>query len=201
MRFQTFLTLAVAVGFMTTSGSMAQDAPSASTATYGDWTQRCAAASEEAGAAWRCEISHTVTLRETGATLLEIAIGQLEDNGPVSAVFQVPNSVWLRTPIAVLIGEAEDAQTIAEASYFRCSAQVCLADLQLNDELIAAFKSDERLFVSIEDGGRRTVRLPISLNGFEGAFAATINTADTPDGSGETAAGDAMDAGLETTAE
>ena len=175
-----FRTAPVAVLLLLAAPALAQQpAPSSRTETYGDWTKRCTAvsdASEEGGKAWRCEMAQTVQLRNTGQTILQIALGRVASDAPISVVFQVPSTVWLRTPITLTVGDGTGDPDLT-ATYFRCGADACLADGELDDALRQKLLVGSTMSVSFADGTQRTVRLPVSLNGFADAFGVTF-TAD-----------------------
>lgn len=162
----------------------AQETPTSTTATYGSWVVRCSTVTTEtadtATPEKLCEMAQTMRLRETGQTILEIALGRLNDNEPISLVFQVPPTVWLRDDIQLSLGTEIKATPDFLASYFRCSAQSCLADGQIVPALREALLADSAMIVEFVEASRNKVRVPVSLEGFSAAFAATF-----PDNQGE----------------
>lgn len=148
--------------------------PSATTATYGAWTVRCAkAADKEDGET--CEIVQSVTLRKTGQAIIQVAIGRLKADDPLSIVVQVPIGVSLRTEVGLKLGapEVEDGASVT-ARYFRCTPQACLADVKPDDAWVDGLRGAEALTASFVDGNGRTIRIPVSLEGFSDAFAAVF---------------------------
>lgn len=160
------------------SAAMAQNtAPASTTATYGAWTQRCSTVVDAAGGSEKlCEMVQTMRLRETGKTVLEVAFGRLASDDPIAIVFKVPANVWLRSPVTLTLGVDVTSKADLEASYFRCDAQFCFADGELEAELKDKVLAAETMIITFEDGARNKVGLPTSLDGFADAFAATFPT-------------------------
>lgn len=172
--------------------------PTSTTATFGDWIVRCRsvleteidkANNEQASKSIKevCEMVHAIRVatrnEQTGQTtapqlLAQIAIGKLPNSETFKVVYQLPSAVWLRDPIKVRF--AEDVKVVGKAegnyfqsvSYFRCQANACLADIDLTSAMIAAIKASKIAQLSFNDATRRTINIPISLNGFTGAFDA-----------------------------
>lgn len=171
-------------GFLLLTPVNAQEVPISTTATYGSWVVRCStvATGTEGDASPKklCEMAQTMRLRETGQTVLEIALGRLNADEPISLVFRVPPSVWLRDDIQLSLGSETKASPDFSASYFRCSAQSCLADGQITPALRENLLTDSAMIVEFVEASRNKVRVPVSLEGFAAAFAATF-----PDNQGE----------------
>lgn len=162
----------IAVVLSVSSAAMAQNS---TTATYGSWTQRCSTVVDGAGGSAKlCEMVQTMRMRETGQTVLEVAFGRLASDDPIAVVFKVPANVWLRSPVTLTLGADTTSKVDLEASYFRCDAQFCYADGQLEAELKDKVMTAETMIITFEDGARNKVGLPTSLDGFADAFAATF---------------------------
>lgn len=151
--------------------------PSVTTATYDAWTVRCASVVPNEGAVnpgKLCELVQTAKLRQTGQTILETALGKLDDDEPFRLVFKVPNAVFLRDPLTLLVdGEGDDALTLG-ASYARCNAQACIADLEIGDDALDRLLTATSVTVSFTGMSRDPIRVPVTMSGLASAFAATF---------------------------
>lgn len=166
----------IAAAISLSGAAMAQNS---TTATYGSWTQRCSTVVDASGGSAKlCEMVQTMRLRETGQTVLEVAFGRLAAEDPIAIVFKVPADVWLRSPVTLTLGTDTTSKVDLEASYFRCDAQFCYADGQLEDALRDKVLAAETMIVTFVDGARNKVGLPTSLDGFADAFAATFTSED-----------------------
>ena len=126
--------------------------PSATTATYGNWTVTCGSAAV-AGAATAqkiCQMTTKLNLKGNDGQvrpLLEIALGMPPGGDAPRFVFQVPIDVALREAVVVSVDAQADAadpkpQTdLLTASYFACTPAGCIADAALKSDVIAALKS------------------------------------------------------------
>ena len=177
--------IALAFLALLTAPATAQTAePSATTATYGNWTVTCGMAPVAADAApvKTCQMTTKLNLKGNDGQLrplLEIAIGQPTGADAMRIVLQVPIDVALREPVVVSM----DAQTgvadpkpqtdLVTASYFACTAAGCLADAVLKPDasaLLQAAKTTNVTFAALAGGKKITV--PVEMTGFGDAWAA-----------------------------
>lgn len=184
--FKTLGLAVLAVAALALPGAVsAQDAPSATTATYGDWVVRCrnvAVEGEGATLTELCEMANVINVVRQGQApqpLAQIAIGGVEDADGASTmklVLQLPIGVNLR-PGAALVGNpeietVEEGRIVFDAGYFRCTQNACLADADLTDEDIANLGSADAAQLQFVDGSGRPVAVAVSLTGFSSAAAA-----------------------------
>jgi invasion protein IalB len=184
----------VAVLPMNINGAQAQSLePSSTTANYGDWVLRCREALPVDGKADEvknsvCEMVTIIRIQTPASqdangkaipaqsqVLAQVAVGRLPDSKDIKAVFQVPSGIWLRNPLLLSLAQDENSFETAEkleASYFRCVGGFCLADIDLDATVLASLQAAKVAQVSFTDGARRTINVPISMNGFVGALAA-----------------------------
>lgn len=184
----------LAVLSMSADGAQAQSSsPSSTTANYGDWVVRCRAPESAPdqptdSASNVCEMVTIIRIQTPESqdangrvipaqsrVLSQVALGRLPETEDVKAVIQVPAGVWLRDPLLLALGEDEAALDTADklsASYFRCIADFCLADIDLNAANLSALQQAKVARMSFVDGARRTINVPISMNGFSGALSA-----------------------------
>lgn len=172
------------VGLLGVGGAVAQEGePSLTTATYEAWTVRCATLVQQDGeenAIPVCEVVQVARLRDSGRTILETAIGHLGEDEPFRLVFKVPTSVWLRSPVTLTVdggGDGAEALTL-EASYARCGAQACIADVELGDGEAERIVKAAGATVSFADAAQKPIRIGLTMRGLASAFSATFAPAD-----------------------
>ena len=157
--------------------------PSATTATYGNWTVTCgtAAVAGEASVQKLCQMTTKLNLKGNDGQLrplLEVAIG-LPPGGTVPRIIlQVPIDVTLRAPIMVSV----DAQTTGEpklqtdlvtATYFACTPAGCIADAELTAGASAALRDAKTTNVTFSAlAGTKKITVPVEMTGFGDALAA-----------------------------
>lgn len=164
------------------------NAPTATTATYGNWTVGCSMLLQADGSAPRqlCEMTTRLNLKGQDGQmrpLLQWTIGTPPGaKGPRMAL-QVPTNVALRDGVSLSLDKAAPAGTDATAAkpqdevlaltYATCTPQGCVADADGPPKLMDRLKGAKTANVSFTmvQGGKR-VMVPVSLDGFEGALAA-----------------------------
>lgn len=159
-----------ATGAQDATQSGATQTPEATTASYRDWTMRCQKVDAE-GAEARdvCEIAQAIRGNGDERVLAQLVIGRPDPDGSVRMVVQLPPGVWL--PAGVYLESAE-GDTIS-ADYTRCT-QVCAAVTDLDQADIDALEdTTEPASLTFQDGARRPIALPVSLDGFTAALEAS----------------------------
>lgn len=150
--------------------ALAQDeavTPQATTATYRDWTLRCDHLAENPPRQV-CEVVQAIRAQDGQAVLAQIVLGRPAPDLPVKLIVQLPAGVWLPANVALI---APSGETVT-ASFTRC-LQLCVADTDTDAALIDALKAaTEPARLVFQDGNRRPIELPISLNGFTAAIGA-----------------------------
>lgn len=157
--------------------------PSATTATYGNWTVTCGAV-EVAGAVPQklCQMTTKLNLKGNDGQvrpLLEIALGMPPGGDAPRIVVQVPIDVALRDALLVSVdagtaGADPKPQTeLLTASYVACTTAGCIADAELKSNVIAAFKTAKITNVTFTAlAGAKKITVPVEMTGFGDAWAA-----------------------------
>lgn len=141
--------------------------PQATTATYRDWTLRCEHLPDTPPRKV-CELAQAVRAQDGRAVLAQIVLGRPAPDQPTKLIVQLPAGVWLPANVTL---SAPSGETIT-ATFTRCM-QLCVADADTDDALISALKAaTEPAKLTFQDGNRRPIELPISLNGFTAAISA-----------------------------
>lgn len=165
-------------------------APTATTATFGDWTVSCTMATPTTGDTTPvkiCEMTTKLNLKGNDGQLhplLQIAIGQPPNAPAVRIVLQLPIDVALRDPVALSVDKtaaapAADGQTtlppqddLLSASYLACAPTGCLADAEVSGEVLTRLNKVKTLNVTFSSiSGPKKITVPVSLNGFGDALA------------------------------
>jgi invasion protein IalB len=159
--------LAGAVLISDSAAAFAQT-PQRTTATYGDWTVRCALG----GATKTCEMVQTTEIKGQSRPLTQIAIGRQAKNAPLKIIFQVPVNVWL--PAGVKLNTADNVAAVT-ASFDRCIPAGCLAETDITAKTIGALRGLKKNgSLQYKNGGMHEVTLPVSFKGFGDAYAAML---------------------------
>jgi len=169
---------------LTATPALAQTAePSATTATYGNWTVTCAVQPDPVGKV--CQMTTKLNLKASDGQvrpLIEVAIGQPADGSGVRIVVQVPMDVALRDPVVISVDQdpaSGDAQTqkpqteLVQASYFACVPSGCIADAPLDGAAMAALQgaaTTNMTFTAL--GAPKKITVPVAMAGFGDALAA-----------------------------
>lgn len=158
--------------------------PSATTATYGNWTVTCGAAVATGAATAQkvCQMTTKLNLKGNDGQvrpLLEIALGMPPGGDAPRFVVQVPIDVALREALVVSVdaataGADPKPQTdLLTASYFACTAAGCIADAVLKSDVIAALKVAKTTNVTFTAlAGTKKITVPVEMTGFGDAWAA-----------------------------
>jgi invasion protein IalB len=145
--------------------------PSSTTATYGDWTVRCTQQQGGTGAPARsCEVVQGIQTANSRGLLAQLALGRVRADDPLHLVVQLPLGVWL--PNGVTFYPDPQGGSGITAPFTICS-QGCLANVALTPAMqgrLADAPGPGR--IEFVDGARKTVVLPMSLNGLSSALQA-----------------------------
>jgi len=133
--------------------------------TYGAWQLSCRTppgAREE-----KCALVQSVTAEDrpnVGLTVVFYkAIG--EDKKLLRVV--VPLGVLLPTGLGLKI----DGEDVGNAPFLKCGKRGCVAEVVLQDEVIAKLKKGESAIFIVFDTPEAGIGIPVSLQGFTNAFA------------------------------
>ncbi|MBI1172338.1 hypothetical protein GC209_13130 [bacterium] len=160
--------------------------PTATTATYGNWTIGCSmmAQADGSGSAQVCQMTTRLNLKGKDGQmrpLLAISIGTPPGAKVPTLVLQLPTDVALREGARLSFdkagGDANAADkpqdVLADLTYLTCTPQVCVANTEDAATLLARLKGAKTLNVTFTalQGGRK-IMVPVSLDGFDDGMAA-----------------------------
>jgi invasion protein IalB len=136
-----------------------QPAPLTEGQRFADWRVGCEKINN--GDQNNCFIFQTVVNGDTNQPVLQMAVGRSPQNGQLTAILTLPKEVDVKSGIDM----NTDARTLTHFGYQRCAEKGCLAGLALDDSLIKQLRAEQGIKIVVSDG-KRTIALPISLNGF-----------------------------------
>lgn len=145
------------------------EAPSLTTATFGQWTVRCRPQQDEASV---CEMVQGVQAGNNAGTLANLALGRLPGDDALRMVIQLPIGINLSDGVAIAAGEGASANAVFET----CYPNLCVAQATVTNELLDAFKGGESLTVAFKDRAKRAVSFQVSLDGFSAAYESSMTT-------------------------
>ncbi len=132
---------------------------------HGDWTLRCSPAKKSENCAVTEGVVGVAPDTDIGLTVLF-----LKGSGSAGLLMRVqaPGNVLLPSGLGLYI----DGDDIGRAGYVRCPANGCIAEVQVDDALLAKLRNGRTatfvIFLTPEEG----IGIPISLNGLGEAIQA-----------------------------
>lgn len=139
--------------------------PQATTATYRDWTLRCDHLAEDPPRQV-CEVAQAVRAADDQAVLAQVVLGKLSPDDAIRLIVQLPAGVWLPANVTLTVSTGESTAAI----YTRCQ-HLCIADTDTDRTFIEALKhARDPATLTFQDANRRTIELPVSLDGFTSAI-------------------------------
>ncbi len=132
--------------------------------TFGDWQQRCEV---PAGAkAEQCALVQNVAAEDRpNMTLLVIVLRTADQKARLLRVV-APLGVLLPAGLGLKIDQAD----IGRAGFVRCLTTGCVAEVVLEDNLIAQLKKGQTATFIVFQTPEEGVGIPVSLNGFGPGF-------------------------------
>lgn len=146
--------------------------PSSTTATYGDWTVRCAPPPRDPSGAKVCEVTQAIQFGDRPGIAAQVAFGSWPKDGPLRVVVQLPNGVFL--PPGVRLLPQQDAASGVDLTYSTC-LQGCFADAEIGADMLATLTTARGpARVEFVSNARTRVGLAVSLNGLKAALDAGL---------------------------
>jgi invasion protein IalB len=140
------------------------------TATYENWTVRCATRPGPPPPQKSCAMEQFSHLQNEGQPFSHVAIARPEKGKPVALVVQVPVNVWLAPGVRIEI-DGKDAGP--SAPFTRCGPAGCFAEIALNDAAMQKFRAGTApATIVFTNAAQQQVTIPLSFKGFNQAFDA-----------------------------
>ena len=142
--------------------------PQLTTATFGDWIERCQRVASGSESHRLCEVVLTVVANGQTAPLAEIAIGRLKKSDPLRLTLVLPVNVSF--PSAPKI-TAEGADPL-ELAWRQCVPAGCFADAAFGPDSMQAWRAAKSAKVESQSAATQKFNFAISLRGLPQALDA-----------------------------
>lgn len=142
--------------------SAAPDAIAQERTVFSDWVLEC----ESSAPRRACFVSQSLSLKDSGARLFQIAAGEPFGDGQQMLLVTGPLGMYLPSGIRFSV----DNGNWSTVALRYCNNEGCHGFHPLDQALIDELKRGRWLNVSIRDGSRQEVRFKASLDGFTAAF-------------------------------
>lgn len=160
------LAFCAALGLLAGFGTAPAGAQGAVKATHGDWQIRCdtppGARSEQ------CALVQNVAAEDRPNVALTIIALKTADGRARLLRVLAPLGVLLHSGLGLKIDNADVGRT----GFVRCLPSGCIAEVVLEDNLIAQLSSGQTATFIIFQTPEEGIGVPVSLNGFKDGFAA-----------------------------
>lgn len=146
--------------------SIIGNAPSMTTATYGDWVVRCSQRAEKRV----CEVEQTLYVQGQLKPVALIAIGREKPTEPIRLVVQLPVNVTISGHLKITLKEGLPA---FDLNIEHCVPTGCFVVLQPADEFLRQLRAQaDPARISYKDAAQHDVARPFSLRGLSQALDA-----------------------------
>jgi invasion protein IalB len=142
--------------------------PQLTTATFGDWIERCQRVNVGGETRRLCEVSLTVTAQGQNAPLAEVAIGRVKKSEPLHVTLVLPVNVALPSTPKITVGD-EDA---VEFTWRQCLPAGCFADAAFSSDAQRAWREAKTSKVESKLANSQALSFAISLRGLPQALDA-----------------------------
>ncbi len=144
--------------------------PSVTTATFGDWTMRCARDGADPKVNV-CEVTQTLVAQGQSAPFAQIAIGRITPKSPLRLTIVLPvNIAFDRVP---QVQVSEQPATAINLAWRRCAPLGCFADLEIKAETLTLWRSTVKPGqILFRNAANQEATLPLSFRGLAQALDA-----------------------------
>jgi invasion protein IalB len=144
--------------------------PQLTTATFGDWVERCQRVNAGGETRRVCEIALTVTAAGQNQPLAELAIGRTKKSDPLRLTLVLPVNVSFPSTPKILV-EGDDA---LDCTWKQCVPAGCFADAPFNAEAQRAWREAKSAKVESKAAGGQAFSFNVSLRGLPQALDALV---------------------------
>jgi len=131
--------------------------------TFKDWRIRC---NKPTGAPSECQMFQNVVVKESGEPVLRFVVGYMDGVKTPVGVFILPLGIYLPPGLTLQVDKGQTYEMTIEI----CAPKGCRVRFSFDDKLLATFKRGKKAEIIFYSGGRKAVRVPVSLNGFSAAL-------------------------------
>jgi invasion protein IalB len=143
--------------------------PQMTTASFGDWIERCQRVSVSGERLRLCEVSLTVTAQGQNAALAQLAIGRVKKSDPLRVTLVLPVNVGFPSAPKIDIGDAGDPMDLA---WRQCVPAGCFAEAPFSADTQRAWREAKSAKVESKAANGQAFNFPISLRGLPQALDA-----------------------------
>jgi len=145
-----------------------KDAPAKPPAAQGagpGWAVNCKSDATEKGL--ECRLSQTVVTKQGGQVLTEVTFLFPAGNKENEVVLQLPLGLFLPGGAAIQV----DDNPPQRLTFRACDRSGCFARAPLSPETLVTLQKGKQLEVSFQNLAEDPIKVPLSLDGFEGAYS------------------------------
>lgn len=145
--------------------------PEVTTASFGDWIERCTVLRSGADSLRLCEVSQTIQVEGQSSPIAQVAVGRLKKSDPLRLTLVLPVNVAFPSTPKISI-EGKDAASVS-ASWTKCVGGGCFAAASLSDEAISAWRNAQGSGqIESTNSLNQSFKLAMSFRGFSQALDA-----------------------------
>lgn len=143
--------------------------PQLTTASFGDWVERCQRVNANSEARRVCEVALTVTASGQTAPLAELAIGRMKRSDPLRLTLVLPVNVSFPSAPKIALGDGDDP---LELVWRQCVPAGCFAEAAFGAETQRAWREAKSAKVELKSAAGQTFNFAVSLRGLPQALDA-----------------------------
>jgi invasion protein IalB len=143
--------------------------PQMTTASFGDWVERCQRVTVSGENRRLCEVSLTVTAQGQTSPLAELAVGRVKKSDPLRVTLVLPVNVGFPSTPKIDIGDAGDP---VELTWRQCVPAGCFAEATFSADTQRAWREAKSAKVESKASNGQAFNFPISLRGLPQALDA-----------------------------
>jgi len=118
------------------------------------------------GSEVNCQISQSVTVRETGQRVVSVVVQKNGQTGGIHLLLALPHKIYLPSGVDLSVDEGDPFGTQVET----CDERACYATLEISGAFVLHMMTGGALNITFQNLLQKPVTLPIPLGGFESAF-------------------------------
>ncbi|MDH5763080.1 MAG: invasion associated locus B family protein [Nitrospinota bacterium] len=126
------------------------------------WVTQCTGKIPEAD----CQVEKTITMGETRQRLISIIVRVPPGSSQPAMMFHLPVGLHLPSGVTFQLDDQKQQQLKIQS----CDLEGCYAGTAVSTSMLLAMKKSEHLTVMFQNLARTTIRVPVPLNGFKGAY-------------------------------
>ena len=145
--------------------------PQVTTASFGDWVERCQRVASGEDTFRICEAAETFQVEGQSAPIAQLAIGRIKRSDPLRLTLVLPvNTAFPSAPKISVDGKPAES---IELAWRRCIPSGCIADAVLSDDMVAQWRNEKSPgHIQSKNGAGQTFSFALSFRGLGPAYDA-----------------------------